>query len=375
MSFLLIVVNDPIYFLSHRLPIAEAARDKGYVVHVASIAGPSVEKIKALGFEYHELPLNRGGVNPFGELYSLYAFWRLLQKMRPDILHLVTTKPVLYGGIAARFSPVKGVVAAIAGLGSVFVANGFKYSLIRMIVRRMYRLALGKNNLRAIFQNPDDRDSLVRLGALTTDKTVLIRGSGVQLSNYVVRPEPSGMAVVTFAGRLLRDKGVGEFVRAAKLLKVRGVEAVFQLVGDADPGNPSSLTTTELARLRHENDVTLMGYRDDIPDIFASSNLVVLPSYREGLPKALIEAAACGRAVVTTDVPGCRDAIEPDVTGLLVPVRDHVALANAMEVLIDDPVLRERMGRKGRELAESEFAIETVIQAHLDVYDALESNC
>jgi len=372
---ILIVINDPVYFLSHRLPIAEAARDNGYLVHVASIASPSGEKIKALGFEYHELPLNRGGVNPFGELYSLYAFWRLLQKLKPDILHLVTTKPVLYGGIAARFSPVKGVVAAIAGLGSVFVANGLKYSLIRMIVRRMYRLALGKNNLRAIFQNPDDRDSLVRLGALTTDKTVLIRGSGVQLSNYVVRPEPSGRAVVTFVGRLLRDKGVGEFVRAAKLLKVRGVEAVFQLVGDPDSGNPSSLTTTELAGIRHENDVTLMGYRDDIPDIYASSNLVVLPSYREGLPKALIEAAACGRAVVTTDVPGCRDAIEPDVTGLLVPVRDHVALANAIEVLIGDPALRERMGKKGRELAEREFTIETVIQAHLEVYNALESSC
>lgn len=374
MGLLLIVVNDPAYFLSHRLPVAEAARDKGYVVHVASIFGPSVEKIRALGFHYHELPLRRGRVNPFGELYSLFAFWWLLQKLKPDILHLVTTKPVLYGGIAARVSPVKGVVAAVAGLGSVFVASGFKYKLIRVIVSIMYRLALGKKNLRAIFQNPDDRDALVGLGALTIDKAVLIRGSGVRLSAYEVCPEPSGQVIVTFAGRLLRDKGVHEFVKAAKLLKSKGVDAVFQLVGDADPGNPTSLTVEELADLRRLGDVVLMGYRDDISDIFASSNLVVLPSYREGLPKVLMEAAACGRAVVTTDVPGCRDAIEPNVTGLLVAVRDYVALASAMETLINDSSLRKRMGEQGRELAEVEFSIEKVSQAHLDVYEALRSD-
>lgn len=371
MSVLLIVVNDPGYFLSHRLPIALAARDSGYLVHVASIPGVARKEIEKLGFKYHELPLERGGVNPVTEICSIFSFWRLLRKLRPDILHLVTLKPVLYGGVAARFSPVGGVVAAVAGMGSVFVANGIKYKMLRLAVSAMYRLALGKRNLRAIFQNPDDRDAVVALSALPPQKTVLIRGSGARITNYEVRPEPVGPAVVTFAGRLLRDKGVFEFIEAARLLKAQGVEAVFQLVGDADPGNPSSLSAQELDVLRAGQDVLILGHRDDIPEVFAGSHIVVLPSYREGLPKVLIEAAACGRAVVTSDAPGCRDAIEPDVTGLLVPVRDHVALAEAIARLIDDPNLREQMGKKGRELAEREFTIDRVVQAHMDTYSVL----
>lgn len=366
---LLIVVNDPVYFLSHRLPIAEEARSKGYTVHVASMSGAAATQIRELGFPYHELPLRRGGVNPFAELFTLFCFWLLLWRLRPDVLHLVTTKPVLYGGIAARVAPVKGVVAAVAGLGSVFIATGVKANLIRGLVSFMYRIALGKKNLITIFQNPDDRDALVKLGVLLPHKAVLIRGSGVQLSAYNPQPEPQGCGVVvTFVGRLLRDKGVDEFVEAVRLLKARGVSAVFQLVGDPDPGNPTSITSAELESLRSGDDVVVMGYCKDISNIFAASHLVVLPSYREGLPKVLIEAAACGRAVVTTDVPGCRDAIEPNVTGLLVPVRDSGALADAMEVLIKNSDLRQRMGRAGRELAESEFAIEKVVRAHLDIY-------
>ncbi|MCY1265975.1 N,N'-diacetylbacillosaminyl-diphospho-undecaprenol alpha-1,3-N-acetylgalactosaminyltransferase [compost metagenome] len=374
MRELLLVVNDPKYFLSHRLPIAEAAREKGYVVHVASIPGAASDRIKQLGFTYHELPLKRGGINPFAEFWSIFVFWKLLWELRPDILHLVTLKPVLYGGISARLAPVKGVVAAVAGMGSVFVASGLRYKLMRLVIRAMYRVALGKANLRGIFQNPDDRDSLIAFGALTNDKCILVRGSGVRLSDYELSPEPQGRVVVTFAGRLLRDKGVAEFVEAARLLKSWGVEAAFQLVGDLDPGNPSSFSEREFQDLCNGSDVSALGYREDIAEIFSMSNIVVLPSYREGLPKVLIEAAACGRAVVTTDVPGCRDAIEPGVSGLLVPVRDHIALANAIKKLIDDPVMRECMGKRGRELAEREFSIENVVQAHLSAYAMLEAN-
>lgn len=371
MSELLIVVNDPRYFISHRLPIANAARDSGYVVRVASIPSPIGQKIKDLGFEYYELPMVRGGINPLYEVYSVFRFWQLLWKLRPDILHLVTLKPVLYGGVAARFAPVGGVVGAIAGMGSVFITKGIKYTLMRLAMRGMFRLALGKRNLRAVFQNLDDRDAVIALSSIPVSKTVMVRGSGVDVSKYKVLPEPVGVVVVTFAGRLLRDKGVVEFVEAARLLRGEGVNAIFQLAGDADPGNPSSLSGKELDRLRADGDVLVMGYREDINELFSASHIVVLPSYREGLPKVLIEAAASGRAVVTSDVPGCRDAIDPGVSGLLVPVRDPAALAQAIGKLICDPALREQFGRRGRELAEREFTIEKVVQAHLDTYEAL----
>lgn len=371
-SVLLIVVNDPAFFLSHRLPVAEGARLAGFDVHIATMPGKAVDDIRALGFEHHALPLTRSGKNPFAELKAFFFLWCLLWRLRPDVLHLVTIKPVLYGGIAARLAPVKGVVAAISGLGFVFLASGFKARLMRGLVSLLYRLALGKDKLLAIFQNPDDRDALIKLGALASHKTVLIRGSGVRLSAYKVLPEPEGDAVVvTLAARLLWDKGVGEFVEAARVLKARGVNAVFQLVGDLDPDNPTSITLAELESWRSGKDVVVMGYRQDIANVFAASHLVVLPSYREGLPKVLVEAAACGRAVLTTDVPGCRDAIDPNVTGLLVPVRDVGALADAMEKLIKDPGGRQQIGKSGRELAEREFAIEKIVKQHLDIYEKL----
>ena len=368
----LMVVNDPKYFLSHRLPIAKAASEKGYLVHIASIESPLAERVCELGFTYHKISLERGGINPIRELFALASFVRLLWRLRPDILHLVTTKPVLYGGIAARVSPVGGVVAAIAGLGSVYIASDLKSKVLSVVMSAMYRVALRSKKIKAIFQNPDDRNMIMKLSGLSADNTVLIRGSGVQLSSYPALCEPEGTVVVTFAGRLLRDKGVNEFIEAARLLREKKVNAVFQLVGDIDVGNPTSLTAAELEALSTGNDVLVEGYQSDVANVFANSHIVVLPSYREGLPKVLIEAAACARPVVTTDVPGCRDAIEPEETGLLVPVRDSVALAEAIERLILDADLRHRMGKAGRALAEREFTIEKVVNMHMDVYQTLE---
>lgn len=370
---LLMVVNDSDFFLSHRLPIAEGAFQAGYKVHIATKPGKSVAAIRNQGFHYHELPLSRSGKNLLMELGSFISIWCLCWRLRPDVLHLVTIKPVLYGGIAARIAPVKGVVAAISGLGFVFMANGAKAAVFRGLVSRLYRLALGKRNVQVVFQNPDDRETLVKLGAISNEKSVLIRGSGVDLSLCQPYPESAGTPIVTLAARLLRDKGVVEFVEAARLLQQRGAQARFQLVGDLDPDNPTSISIEELEQWRSEGVIECLGYRRNIAQVFAESHVIVLPSYREGLPKVLVEAAACGRAVVTTDVPGCRDAIEVNVTGLLVPVRDCVALADAIQKLVEDPELRQRLGRAGRELAEREFAIENVVQQHLDIYRTLGS--
>jgi glycosyltransferase involved in cell wall biosynthesis len=371
-KLLLFIVNDPGFFLSHRLAVAKGAQELGYTVHVACMPGPAVAAIHSEGFKFHALPLSRSGRNPLSELGLVFAIWKLLWQLKPDLLHLVTIKPVLYGGIAARFAPVKGVVTAISGLGFVFLSKGFKAFITRNVVSALYRLALGKRNLRSIFQNPDDRDLLLRMGALTNCKVVMIRGSGVDLSHYTAVPEPVGIPVVCLAARLLLDKGVVEFAEAANILIKRGVKARFQLIGEVDPGNPATVSHAQLNQWREEGEIEILGYRDDIAALFATANIVTLPSYREGLPKVLVEAAACGRAVVTTDVPGCRDAIDPGVTGFLVPARDAKALADQLQVLIEHPVLRSRMGVAGRELALRAFAVEKIVLQHLDVYRQLE---
>ncbi len=368
---LMLVLNSPAGFLSHRLPIALAARKAGYEVHVATPSGPGIDQIEGYGLIHHALPLSRSGMNLISEFRAWAALFSLFRTIKPDVVHLVTIKPILYGGIAARLAGVPGVVAAVSGLGFVFMARGLKAALVRTLVVGIYRLAFGKRNLKVIFQNPDDCETLVQPAGLQRAKVVMIRGSGVDLSAYTAMPLPDGVPIVVMAARLLRDKGVHEFVAAAQLLKERGVAARFWLVGNPDAGNPASINEAELSAWRSAEIVDLLRHRHDIARVFAQSNIVVLPSYREGLPKVLLEAAACGRAVVTTDVPGCRDAIDPGVTGLLVPPRDSVALADAIQRLLLDAELRERMGQAGRKLAEREFSIEKVVAAHLAVYRGL----
>jgi len=371
---LLFVVNNPAFFMSHRVPVALAAQKAGYDVHVATMEGPAVADIQALGMTHHPIPMTRSGKHPLQELGTLLALVRLFRRLRPDVVHLVTIKPVLYGGIAARIARVPGMVAAISGLGFVFLSSSLKMRLVRAVVARLYRIALGHPNSRVIFQNANDRDLLKSLGAVREDQVVIIRGAGVDLDAYRPTPEPPAPpVVVTMVARLLRDKGVQEFVQAAKLLRERGVPVTMQLVGGLDAGNPASATQADVDAWQQEGCVEALGERSDVAALYAAAHIAVLPSYREGLPKSLIEAAACGRAVVTTDVPGCRDAIEPDVTGLLVPVRDAAALADAIVRLAEDAALRQSMGTAGRALAEREFDINQVARIHVALYDALSA--
>ena len=308
---LLFVVNIPEFFLSHRLPVAMAARDAGYDVHIATGPGDASARITELGFTHHKVPLTRSGQNPLGELRFMWSLRGLFKKVKPDIVHFVTIKPVLYGGIMARLLGVPAMVAAITGLGTIFLSPNTGHAMVRRCVTSLYRVALGHKNIKILCQNPDDLGMVLRLGSVRKEQTELIRGSGVALDHYTVRPEPMGLPVVTFAARLLRDKGVLEYIEAIRLLKRQGVKAQFWLVGSPDPENITSVSEKHIQAWSAEGLVENFGFREDIAEIFAQSNIVVLPSYREGLPKVLIEAAACGRAVITTDVPGCRDAIEP----------------------------------------------------------------
>jgi glycosyltransferase involved in cell wall biosynthesis len=368
---LLFVVNIPEFFLSHRLPLAIGARNAGFTIHIATGPGSACQEITKLGFEHHLLPISRSGRNPFAELRTLWELYRLMRTIRPDLVHLVTIKPVIYGGLMARLSGVPAMVAAISGLGTVFVDRDRTRSWTRRTVEWLYKLALGHPNAKVIFQNPDDLAALTDKDLVSKEKTVLVRGSGVSLASCQMRPEPEGVPVVTFAARLLEDKGVREFVEAARVLTRRGITARFWLAGSLDPSNLTSVPEDVLSQWSKDGVVEVLGHQSDIPNLFANSNIVVLPSYREGLPKALVEAAACGRAVVTTDVPGCRDAIEPETTGLLAPVRDPLGLADAIQFLIETPERRKQMGASGRALAEREFAIEKVVDAHLALYHEL----
>ena len=375
---LLFVVNVDWFFLSHRLPIALAAKKKGYEVHIATGLTDRLDVLQRQGFVVHPLKIDRSSTGIKSAINTMIEIWQVFKSNQPDVVHLVTIKPVLMGGIAARLAGVRAVVSAVSGLGFVFVAQGPKAVVRRWLVGMLYRLALGHRNLKVIFQNRDDKASLVDLTSLAEEKTVMIRGSGVDLSQYVVAPHPQGVPVVLMAARLLLDKGVREFVQAARLLKQRSgnfdKSTRFVLVGEPDPANPTSLTSQELQQWVKEGLVEHWGHRSDMPAVLSAANIVVLPSYYgEGLPKVLIEAAACGRAVVTTDHPGCRDAIEPGISGTLVPVRDAEALANAIQDLLENPESLSAMGLAGRALAERAFDVRHVVAEHLHIYDELLS--
>ncbi len=368
---LMFVVNVDWFFLSHRLPIALQAQQLGYQVHIATKLTSKLDELQNHGLVVHPLALDRSSIGLGDACRTMVDLWQVFREVRPDVVHLVTIKPVLLGGLMARLAGVPAVVTAVSGLGFVFMAHGVKAAVRRWLVSVLYRVALGHRNLKVIFQNPDDRASLTKLAHLPSSKVEMIRGSGVSLTQYNHTSLPPGVPVVLLAARLLADKGVREFVEAARLLKQQGVSARFCLVGALDPANPASLEDAELTQWANEGVVELWGHRSDMPEVLESAHIVVLPSYREGLPKVLLEAAACGRVVVTTDVPGCRDAINPCVTGLLVPVRDSEALAEALKGLINDPARRQAMGNAGRALAEKSFDVQQVVATHLRIYQEL----
>jgi glycosyltransferase involved in cell wall biosynthesis len=359
----------PAFLISHRLPVAQAALDAGYEVHIAAPKDiASEQQLAGSGFRLHRFNMHRHNINPVLEIRSFHEIYRIHRSVKPDIVHLVTIKPVLYGGIAARFARVPSVVSAISGLGYAFVGANLRSRIINALVKPLYRFALGHQTQKVIFQNDNDRMIIEGLGVDLSGKAEMIPGSGVDLNIFTPAPEPDGPVTVVVPSRLLHDKGIAEFVEAARILKRQGSTARFVLVGDAPKGNPASVPQHMLDAWRAEGIVDFQGFRSDMPDILGNSHIVVLPSYREGFPRALIEAAACGRAVVTTDTPGCRDAVIENKTGRLVPVRDSAALANAMRGLIEDEATRVEMGIAGRKHAEQMFSIEHVTSRHLDIY-------
>ncbi|MDA0369316.1 MAG: glycosyltransferase family 4 protein [Proteobacteria bacterium] len=363
---LLMVLNDAPFFITHRLPIAIAARDAGFEVHIAVPHDDApVAIMRREGFQLHDIPLKRGARRIGGEIVLIAALWRIVGTVRPDILHAVTMKPVLYAGLVARLRRVPAVVHAITGLGYLFLIDGLAARLQRALVKRLYRYALGHRNAVAIFQNPDDLQLFVDNGLVDPAITVMIRGCGVDMHGFAQQPEPAGEPVVVFPARILGDKGVHEFIAAARDLTDR---ARFVLVGRTDPDNPTDVGEAGIRAWAQEGIVTWQGFSDDMPSALAQASVVCMPSYREGLPRVLIEAAAIGRAIVTTDVPGCREIVRDGDNGLLVPARDGAATAAAVQRLLDDPDLRARMAARSRVIAETEFSVDLFIRQSLDAY-------
>tara|TARA_B100001059_G_C17766841_1_gene546119 strand:- start:82 stop:1257 length:1176 start_codon:yes stop_codon:yes gene_type:complete len=372
---LVFVVNSLDSFESHRFPIAVSALKEGYDVFI--IYGESrtakLSQFVSIGIKLIKVSGRRGSTNIFLEVIYALELFSIVRNLKPDLIHLITLKPILYGGIAAWFCSVPALVIAVTGMGSIIIKRSLIASAFKALIRSALRIVTLHSNHTIIVQNIDDKADLIAWGVAKSKNVRLIAGSGVDLSQFCMTDEHDAIPVVTFLGRLIKDKGFSEFVDAVRILRNRGILARFWVVGSPDYENPTSVSKNELEKLSDENVVELLGYRENVTEIYNETNIVCLPSYREGLPKSLIEAAACGRAIVTTDVPGCRDAITPDVTGFLVPAKSPNALADKIQTLIENPDLRKQMGGAGRALAEKNFAIEKIVSQHLAIYEDLQN--
>jgi glycosyltransferase involved in cell wall biosynthesis len=366
---LLFLISEDWVFCSHRLPLAVAAREAGFEVTIATRVNQDGGRIRAAGLDLVPLHWSRRSTHPLRELAALRELVAVFRRVRPDIVHQVAVKPVLYGAVAARLTGVPLVVNALTGMGYIFSSHDLKARLLRPLVRAALHLLLDRRNARLILQNADDVGQFTREGIVDPARVALIRGAGVDLREFTAVPEPPGPPLVVLPARMLRDKGVEEFVAAARALKAAGVVARFALVGAPDPENPACIPEARLAQWAAEGVVEIWGHRRDMATVFQQCHVVCLPSYREGLPKALIEAAACRRPIVTADVPGCREVVRDGDNGLLVQVRDSVTLADVLRRLLASPALRAAMGRRGRERAEQEFSLEGVIAQTIAVYD------
>ncbi|MDT8390375.1 MAG: glycosyltransferase family 4 protein [Lentisphaeria bacterium] len=369
---LLYFITEDWVFCSHRLPLAVAARDSGYDVAVITHVKEHGEKIKKAGIRIIPFDLDRGSVNPFKALMLIGRLVTLYRREKPDIVHHVAIKPILYGSIAARFARVPRVVNAITGMGYIFTSRQMKARLLRPVINAAFRLVLNRKNATLIMQNDEDRQTLVKAGIVKQSRTVLIRGAGVDTSEFAFSKEPAPHPpLVIVPARVLKDKGIVEFVEAARILHGRGVHARFILAGAADEHNHAAVPMDTLNEWVDSGIVEWWGRKENMPDVLANCHIVCLPSYREGLPKALLEAASCGRPIITTDTVGCREVVRDGENGLLVPLFSTTELADALQRLIESPELRCHMGKKGRNIVEEEFAIEKVISETLAVYSEL----
>ncbi|MGE0190234.1 MAG: glycosyltransferase family 4 protein [Steroidobacteraceae bacterium] len=363
---LLFLVTEDWYFCSHRLPLAIAAKEAGYDVSVITRVRNDGDRIRSAHIRLIPYENNRHSLNPLSLIRDIVRLVTIYRKEQPDIVHHVALKPVIIGSVAARLAGVKLTVNALAGLGWMYSSNNRRAAWLGVAVRHLLASVLARS--RIIVQNPDDRTWLLDLG-ISDESITLIRGSGVDIRQFYPKAAMPVVPVVILASRMLWEKGVGEFVEAAAEVKRRGTTARFVLVGAPDLGNPGSVPDKQLRDWAADGVVEWWGKRDDMTDVLAQAQIACLPSYYgEGVPKFLLEAAAAGLPIVTTDSPGCRETVVQNVNGLAVPPRDPSALADALNALLHDSGRRAEMGRNSRKLAETEFSIDRVTSETLALY-------
>jgi glycosyltransferase involved in cell wall biosynthesis len=376
----LIVEGHPKYFVSHRLPWARAAREAGYEIHVTALKTGDGDLVRAEGFQYHDLAERDRGKNPAAELRFLYRLYRLFLALQPELVHFITLRSVLYGALPARLAGIPAVLNSVTGLGFLFSENTWSVQALRWGIMQFLRVALRHPNQITTFQNFDDAEIFVSRGVVPKDRTAVTPGSGVDPERFEYAEEPAmengKKPIVMLPTRLLWHKGVEVFVDAARHLRRDEVEARFVLVGDTDPENPGAVPKEQIEAWADEGPVEWWGRQasSEMPSVLQQAHIVCLPShYREGVPKVLIEAASCGRPIVTTDVPGCREIVNHDETGFQVAPKDPEELACRIRNLLDDPNLRREMGRNGRLHVENNFTATQVADKIVDAYDQLIS--
>lgn len=368
---LLMIVNEDRFFLSHRAEIALSAQRHGWNVCIVCKDTGQRANVETLGLKMIDLPINPTGMSLWQELRTFRFLYRLYSKNTDAVVHHVGLKNILWGSVAARLTKVKGVVNAVSGLGIMF--SGEKPSLMARGIMQLLRFSHRAKNVKVIFQNHEDEGLFLKANIVKKEQIEFIKGSGVNLDVFVYTPQSECETIkIIFTARMVKEKGVMVLAEAAELLRSDYEGRVEFLLCGGLSDNPKAMKENELLQLCDGKYIKWLGYCSNVKELLMQSHIVAFPSYyREGVPKSLIEACAIGRPIVTTDSVGCKDTVDDNVNGFLVPIKDSKALADRLRTLIDDDELRNRMGKQSRLKAEKEFSLQNVIDRHLEIYESL----
>lgn len=358
--------NTDWYLYNFRLAYADFLREKGWDVCFLSPDGEHVQKLEESGYRHITIEFSRNGINPLKETETIRRIKAIYEQEKPDLVHHFTIKCDIYGSLAAKEIGIKSIVNSITGLGYMFLSEKPHVKVIREVVKKLYRKAL--KGTEVIFENPDDRNLFLEMELVGEENSHIILGTGIDTEKFLPVPPPNSVPLTILPSRMIWDKGIGEFVEAARMIRDSGVNARFALVGNNDIGNPACIPFDQLTQWQKEGNVEWWGWQDDVATVISMSHIVCLPSYREGLPKILIEAASCGRPIVSTDVPGCREAVDDGINGFLVPAKNAESLKEALLKLIENEELRDNMGKASRNIAENRFSNRIVNDGIYAVY-------
>ena len=374
---IIINLTEDWFFVSHFLSRALDAKKAGFEVYISCNEKIHRKYIEENGIKFFNIPLDRRGINPFYEFYIILKYYFIFNKLRPDIVHNVGPKPIIYGSIASKLARIKSVINAPIGMGFVFTSSSIKAKLLRKILLFLFTLTLNKHHgrnkkNRVIFENSEDMNYFIKSKIVNNNEAILIRGAGVEIDNKLIkRKKQNKIPTISLVARMLVDKGIYEYVEAAEILKNKNVKSRFLLIGDIDKKNPTSLQQSTLERWNDKKIVEWLGWVSDVKKILLETDILCLPSYREGLPKSLLEGAAIGLPLVSTDTVGCREVVLDGINGYLVPIKNSKQLSLAIQKLIENKDLRDSMGKESLKIAKSEFSSEIINSQTLSIYDEL----